>query len=407
MAREPSQKLVDYGIIAGIAIAAFFIWNAFFKKEAPKECPPGQHAVNPCEGQLGWPAFLCNLGRNVTGAFLDCKPDTIPGGTSTPTIIPGVDLVCPDGTVLENGICKPVNVPAKPLPLDSFGCVMGLQKWCPIDKKCMDQSRSCTPDPALIPSPGACYEWSPTFHKWLYSPSMPGCDPASLKPVLPQCAESECTPGTAVCVDGISKVCEPLGTGCEDKGIWARGGNACKPATLLKQCPTGAWVDLNNPPGITLEEACAGSGVKNITNRFYDDCMRSCGQTAPGQKMCKGTKEQCAAFGATVPLADGLYANQLAIDIGAACKACETDTSRNALATRADLTRFVNECQAAGNQVMGWSGSEYTSKGHFTDPYEWARAFGHSLTGELTKGYQGNPDTYPGSNTIYCFRRGS
>jgi hypothetical protein len=293
MAREPSQKLVDYGIIAGIALAAYFVWTAFFKKEAPKQCPPGQTAVNPCEGQMGWPAFLCNLGRNVTGAFLDCKPDTTPG----------LD-VCPAGSILEGGICKPVNVPVVPLPRDTFGCLLGTQRWCPIDEKCMDIARSCTPDPALIPSPGPCYEWSPTFHKWLYSPSMPGCEsmitcpdgsehyPGNCPVKIPKCAESECIPGTLVCVDGISKICVPLGAGCEDRGFWTTTTiDLCKLQSQIVDCSCGK-VDLNNPPGNTCEKACAGYVAPGPCKKNMWDAMRSCGQTLPG-KSFNLSKEGC------------------------------------------------------------------------------------------------------------------
>jgi hypothetical protein len=90
----------------------------------------------------------------------------------------------------------------------------------------------------------------------------------------------------------------------------------------------------------------------------------------------------------------------------AAAIACETDTSRNALATRTELKAFISTCEASGKKVMGWSGSIVTPyKGTFNDPYEWARAFGHEITGSLTKGYEGNPDTFPGSETVYCYKQ--
>jgi|GEM_PF-5669794 len=363
MAREPSQKLVDYGIIAGIALAAYFVYTAFFKKEAPKVCPAGQHAVNPCEGQIGWPAFLCNLGRNVTGAFLDCKPDSGSG-----------DLSCPAGSVLENGVCKPVNVPVVPLQRDSFGCLIETQRWCPIDKMCMDNARSCTPEPSMIPSPGACYEWSPTFHEWVYSPTMPGCVPYyEIPPVIPRCAESECTPGVTMCDNGISKICVPLGIGCEDRGFWDTSKiDLCKELTNIVKCSCGL-VDLNNPPGNTCQKACATLIQPVVTNKFYFECLQDAMNQCPGPEY---TSPNCVA-------------KRLA---------CMTDTSKNNLANASEVAKWKSECPG----VVGGLPVD-TPIGTFSDARDFTEAFGHVLISEIHKGYTGGD--YPMYEHLICYKQ--
>jgi hypothetical protein len=350
MAREPSQKLVDYGIIAGVLLAGYVVWTMFFKKEAPKECPAGQKAVNPCEGQIGWPAFLCNLGRNVTGAFLDCKPDITPGGDG-----------CPAGSILENGMCKPVNIPAVPTLYDQFGCVMQLQKWCPIDKKCMDNTRSCTPDPALIPSPGACYEWSPTFHQWLYSPSMPGCEsmitcpdgsmhyPGNCPTVIPKCAESECTPGATLCADGISKICVPLGIGCEERGFWANTTiDFCKAATNIVDCACGK-VDISIAG--SCAKACAGYVPPNYTTATYFQCLKEHPTPVPSGFMCgQITPEGCKAqYGSDVEMVNGCCESATLHRQKAEMKVCLA-TPRPPDPTLG-WENWISSCRGAGHSV--------------------------------------------------------
>jgi hypothetical protein len=358
---DPTEKLLNIGILAALAAAAIlaykFLAGTTGIGSTPK-CPEGQTWRGDCEGLAGMPGLLCSLGGWVAGGQGQCIPsDEVP--------------------------------PVVPLPKDEHGCIIGVQHYCEApDRKCRDIAQSCTP---ATGSPGECYEWSVLEGKWVYSPSLPGCGiitcpdgsqhyKENCPTDKPRCDISECTPGEQVCVDGIPKICIPLGIGCEQSGFWANGGVACKPASLLKQCPSGSWVDLNNPPGITLAQACAGSEKKIITNEHYDDCIR---RVMDAFKGAYGSPEgQAAAI------------------------ACETDTSRNALATRTELKAFISTCEASGKKVMGWSGSIVTPyKGTFNDPYEWARAFGHEITGSLTKGYEGNPDTFPGSETVYCYKQ--
>jgi hypothetical protein len=297
MAREPSQKLVDYGIIAGIALAGYAVWTMFFKKEAPKECPPGQHPVNPCEGQIGWPAFFCNAGRNITGAFLDCKPNVpviVPctdvggakckseGGTwkDAPDCVctgskppgnlncecsPGQSELCVStgGTwheCMDDRItprCECVYPLPVVLPRDEHGCLVGNQHYCGApDHKCRDAAQHCTP---LTGKPGDCYEWDVLSGRWIYSPSIPGCGiitcpdgsqhyKVNCPVIVDPCPASECIPTSTICIDGIPKVCVEGGVGCRDRGIWSPGGNACKPKTNIVNCPGCGLIDLANTP---------------------------------------------------------------------------------------------------------------------------------------------------------------
>lgn len=360
MAREPSQKLVDYGIIAGVLLAGYFVWTAFFKKEAPKECPPGQHAVNPCEGQMGWPAFLCNLGRNVTGAFLDCKPD-VPGGglpcadiggakckseggiwkdapdcTCTGSTPPGnLDCGCTPGkkedcVFVKGGkwieceqdrktpACRcEVPLPVV-LPKDEHGCIIGVQHYCDLpDLKCRDIAQKCTP---AAGKPGTCYEWDVLSGRWIYSPSLPDCGiitcpdgsqhykencPVKIDP----CPVSECTPGSIICASGIPKVCVEGGIECRDHGVWSIGGNACKPVSNIVDCRCGK-VDLNNPPGTTCETACKGYSPLGACKVPMFDAMRGCGQTDPG-KSWGGSRAECQFGGDLCFLnSQGLWVNE-------------------------------------------------------------------------------------------------
>lgn len=367
MSADPTEKLLNIGIIAGLAAAAFLAYKFFTGTpglgSTPK-CPAGEKWVGDCEGTTGLPGLLCGIGGFVAGAQGQC----VPTGKVPPVV---------------------------PLPKDEHGCIIGVQHYCEApDRKCRDKAQACTP----AESPGSCYEWSPLFGKWIYSPTMPGCVPTKLIPVIPKCAESECTPGAAMCAEGIPKVCVPLGTGCEDRGLWANGGSACKPKSVLKQCASGAWVDLNNKPGITLEEACRGSANKPILNEFFDDCIRGCGQTKPGQVMCVGSREACNASGATVSLGENLYANQLAIDIGTCMKACETDTSRNDLANPREVAAFIAGCPG----LVGGLPVD-TPVGRFEDGRAFCDRFGHTFIDQITKGYAGG--TFPHATNLVCYKQ--
>jgi hypothetical protein len=247
----------------------------------------------------------------------------------------------------------------------------------------MDNSRSCTPEESLIPSPGPCYEWSPTFHKWLYSPGLPGCVPYTEHPVAPTCAESECTPGEQLCdANGISRICVPQGAGCEDRGIWSQGGNACKLATNIVQCECGL-VDLNNPPGTTCESACA-------TLATGSDCQASIADF----KICAARK------GETVNWCTDLAGNPLVAmqkrgyEVGEVytgpgqfdnpnMKRCMWKKSDRA--SESEFNSWANSCRAAGN---------FTA----LTPHE-----GYITLDSIDRAYVGGE--YPGAVTIYCLKK--
>jgi len=327
MAREPSQKLVDYGIIAGIGLAAYFVWTAFFKKEAPKECPVGQHSVNPCDGQIGWPAFLCNLGRNITGAALDCKPDTeipvvpvVPGETTAPCT--QLNL-CKALDAFSLGLvkCNPMPICNESVPnyaeakrladkLSAGSCFTDTElTYARLSEPTlfnMIKDRGCVARPPHEQCP-VNSEWDYILSKCVSTEKMVTCPdgsqhyPGFCPVVIPKCAESECIPDTTMCDNGIPKVCIPLGTGCEDRGMWAVGGTACKPLSNIVDCSCGK-IDLNNPPGTTCESACKGAPPSWTIPVDYATCMRAC--PTGRDIICWGTKEVCAASGAVIPMPD-------------------------------------------------------------------------------------------------------
>lgn len=306
MAREPSQKLVDYGIIAGILFGGYVLWNFAFKTEK-KECPVGQHAVNPCEGQIGWVGFLCTLGRNVTGAVLDCKPDAI---------------VCPEGYTLQNGQCTAILPggctitdadcktadPRTYLNLTTCKCTS--QNYT---DECVLGATECRSVPLNTGGWGKrlmrCI-FVPTFgNRWqVGSPETP-CS-GDLPPIIP---DTPC--GGYGLREGGEYLTMKLNAGLcflEKEIAWAK---ECDPImyswikdskcqdepqerpTNIVDCGNGCGlVDLNNPPGTTCEQVCKPLWTPGCVQDI-EECLRLNTHTPGGMFAGFMSKSQCEGAG--------------------------------------------------------------------------------------------------------------
>jgi len=93
---SPSQKLVDYGIIAALLGGAYVLWKYVYSADTSKTCQTGYHYVDVCaDAATGLGKQLCNLGRNIVGGSgFDCLPDTV---------------ACPAGYTMLNGQCTAPN----------------------------------------------------------------------------------------------------------------------------------------------------------------------------------------------------------------------------------------------------------------------------------------------------------
>lgn len=291
------QDIKDAGILVALAAGAYLIWKTVFQVEE-KTCPPGYEPVNPCEGQIGWVGTLCNMGRNITGAFLDCKPISDPDISRCNALDKfdciwkgntwqDADCSCTQGTQPPKPGCTNGQTICQPATGTIEGCIDG--QWVDTGYPCEARQDTCeegttkceagflqeclriagfTKWQAVIENgdvkhceqPGCPNAWEAD-----YCPNSGGYWDEDLcscvypnKPIEPTCSANECVPGTVECQAGISHRCVPQGTGCEQFGIWAHGGHACDPVTNIVDCECGK-IDLNNPPGTTCESACAGA----------------------------------------------------------------------------------------------------------------------------------------------------
>jgi hypothetical protein len=192
---------------------------------------------------------------------------------------------CPDNTnTYEGGIC----INRIPRTQDEHGCWTDIQHWCATDNQCRDNAQACTPSTGCEP----CYEWSPTFAKCLYSPTK--CPPEPCKKTKAcddgsyVCPENACPPWTqphrdmqCICGNQVFTL-----TAAEEAAYQGCGDYCDKVHPIdcdgVQRCPvTGAFVDLCNPPGITLEQACKGS-IQQPCQVTMWDALKQCGQTTPG-----------------------------------------------------------------------------------------------------------------------------
>lgn len=332
------ETIKTVGILAAVGIGAYLIWSRL-----------STGTSKACDTLVGLPRVLCEIGWQVTGGTTILDQDKICaslGGVwneATGLCVMGTKP-CPEGTLWTAGLagtgyCRPYDI-------DPPGDCTLPKKWDAILKRCMSPSpgKKTCPDGSIVSDYITCI-------------------PSTVKP----CPTNNGAGGDfKSCEDG-SQVCD----------IWTcpENNRTIIPSNIVR-CPSGALVTL--VPGLSLTQACEGSGSKVITNPHYGDCMRGVEHTF-----------QYTDHGAAYQ---------------AAKTACETDTSVTG-GTRAQQNTFIAACQGIGNLVMGWSGSMVTPSGTFNDPYAWADRFGHQITGQFVKGYIGNPELYPGSGTLYCYKQ--
>ena len=300
MARDIPAQLKDVGLIAGVIAGAYLLWRYVLPKEPT--CPAGTHFADQCADVQGLPKVLCEIGRFASGGLgLECVPDAV--------------------------------IPIKPLERDDHGCLLGTQHYCETDKLCRDIAQACTPIEGCPPNT----EWSPTHNKCISVGGMIDCPGSNVhtypelcpgvNPIIPACPmPNECTPGEIVCDNGISRLCVSQGTGCEERGIWAKGGNACKAPSMLVQCSCGT-VDLIS--GITCEQACAPGELESF--------VAACNAQGGFHQPCNSVKNLDAGFERL-----GLSYHEGQEGGGISC--CWKKTQKS-------LNEFLTGCRGAGNVV--------------------------------------------------------
>jgi hypothetical protein len=315
MAYQPSQKLVDYAIIGGILLAGAVVWSKFFAKAPDTTCPAGTHYVDVCaDADTGLGKWLCNAGRNLLGGGLDCKPDeivclpgyTVQNGQCTATL--------PGGCTITNEDCKTAD-PRTYLNLDTCECTSSNYT-----DECTLGTNDCVTDPFTGKKKVMdCIFVEPFGNRWQFvdPPIFCGGEDVPVVPVWHDpCGVSECEPGVTACFENVSHRCVSQGTGCEDRGIWSIGGNACQPATNIVDCGNGCGlVDLNNPPGTTCEQVCSSIWTPGCV-QDYNECLRLQQVNPGGQLRGFMNAQACAAMGGQ-PEAGGYCRNQAARDLDA------------------------------------------------------------------------------------------
>ena len=246
---------LELGILGAVGVGAYLLWSRLQAGTS-----------TACNTLVGLPRVLCELGWQVGGGTTVFDQDKICamlGGTWN-----AATGLCHIGKGGGGGI------PDK----DSHGCYVDSQHWCETDGRCLDNAQTCLPGGADHGRPGPCYEWSPTFGKWLYSPSQEGCVPYfDIHPVV---TPEQCGKYTGMCDRAFGNVRDWINTRqktslCKnqqdpDLHTWIAefmpydyaevlricNGAYDKPVSNIQTCPDGSKVDLNNPPGTTLDQAC-------------------------------------------------------------------------------------------------------------------------------------------------------
>ena len=252
MTNDFSTDLKNYGLIAALIGGAYLVWQYVYASPT-KKCPTGQHAVNPCDNQIGLPAQLCNFGRNLTGAALDCKAD--------------IAITCDPGYNLVDGVCVAIgpggcNVMAEtcnqPPPagryyLDETTCTCKEKNYT---DECILGANECLSVPLTEGGWGKrvldCIFVPVLGNRWQVRSPMEACGGDALPVVTPV------NPS-----DTALKACEDA-CGPNDGTLkWANCHLQCEglpeipapPATNIVKCSCGL-IDLMNPPGTTCESAC-------------------------------------------------------------------------------------------------------------------------------------------------------
>ena len=350
MAYQPSQKLVDYAIIAGIIGGGYVIWSKFFAGSPKPTCPAGKHYEDVCAAaDTGLGKWLCNAGRNLLGgSVLDCKDDVV---------------TCPKGYTLKNGQCTSDNPGG--CALTDAQCKAAVpgsylnQTTCVCDSaNYTDQCTLGATQCALVPGAGnipdrhlteECIFVATFGNRWQIKSPQTVCgsttDPAT---GMIKCANGMWVYPNVPCPDTVDpnicageKVSEAVGY---ISAAAARGQclpayirdwvGACaldhptvrdllntltlydycdhpKPTSDIHDCSCGK-VDFNNPPGTTCESACAGAPTAH-TPQNPEQCNLALKGSCGNRFMAFGMDEktclaQCSGGGCGLD-ANGLCRN--------------------------------------------------------------------------------------------------
>ena len=297
------DKIESIGVLGILAGAGYLIWSNWDKISGFFQNPFG---VN---------------GQCPTGYF-----DT------------GSNSCCPNGTTFEGGVCKPINVPIIPPATDAHGCYTASEHWCETDGRCLDNAQHCLPGGTDHGRPGACYEWSPTFGQWLYSPNAEGCVPYYEEPL----DTSQCGKYTGMCDRAYANVrswinarSKPLlcnNAQDPDLQTWIAQYMPDDYAEVLRIC-NGAYDDIPDVqhglcsdgglaffhPPETLAQACAA----RVSQPFCSlEHRKNCSDSYEG-RLYNDYKEVCEQFssGPCYPFSSG-WANQQQIDYSNCLKEC-------------------------------------------------------------------------------------
>lgn len=297
MAYAPSQKLVDYAIIAALIGGAYVIYSKFFATAPPKTCPAGQHYVDVCaDAGTGLGQWLCNAGRNLLGGSgLDCKADEV-------VCAPGYTLqngqctaILPGGCTITDADCKKAD-PRTYLNLNTCECTSSN-----FTDECTLGSNDCAYVPGVGKRVLECI-FVPTFgNRWQV-----------LQPETPCGGDTE----TEICVESCRWApTQHAKENCEAECRGLPWPWPVTPQTNIVDCGNGCgMVDLNNPPGTTCESVCRDIWTPGCVQDI-PECLRLNTHTPGGMFAGFMSKSQCEGAGYIfVNKPPGYCANQARLD---------------------------------------------------------------------------------------------
>ena len=157
-------------------------------------------------------------------------------------------------------------------------------------------------------------------------------------------------------------------------------------------------VDLNNPPGTTLAQACV-----RYNDPVVSDCVADCAGAQPGQGSSCGSAEYCRSKvnnDGWEMVGSNCCNSPLTAECWQKCKSGEYKPQPSIAVRQAIDDAWIAHCRAGGNEISGFPVD--TPRGTFTDPRTWTNEFGYSYISELTKNYSGGE--FPWANRLVCYR---
>ena len=261
-----TDKITSVLTLAAVGVAGWLIWSNFDAIRSGFCRLPGAVATGWCDDTDTGKALKCELTMN------DCwKQD-------------------PYATV-DTVNCKCV-LPTKPTCREGIDPISGIDRCTfPGDDWCGGYPINASRDSwfATVRAGGKVSKDACTWFAM--------CSPADhdLLQGYGQCADT-----LESCFQGCQKIADYDGflkcaQDCAD--TLDPAGNEC---AGIQRCPNGTLVDLCNPPGTTLEAACAGSGsLQNCNVKCSERCRDA--SLFIGASTCWGEEAVCSSFGATIP----------------------------------------------------------------------------------------------------------